>query len=163
MHQAFDSYSVRLTLQRGIHAGYWTLADLDQPSRGWLETKEQATHIPAFVHPPYLNLLRDQPPAEAVQPISPRDFDVAAIPTANKGSRNVDLLPQRWPPEPQVPDLGHGGDLSGYQDPGTDGPDHGQTPRLGSPWQHHAPSAGTLRQPSLEPGEYLEDPAECEF
>ena len=163
MKRAFDSYSVRFTLQRGINAGHWTLADLDQPSRGWLATQEQTCHIPAFTHPPHRNLLRDQPPTEAVQPISPRDFDVAAIPRANEGSRNLDLLPQRWPPEPQVPDLSNRGDLSSYQDLGTNGSDHGQTLCLGSSWQHHPPSAGTLRQPSLEPGDYLDDPTGCEF
>ena len=163
MKQAFDLASVRRTLQRGITAGHWSLDDLDQPSQGWMYQVIQSNRIHGFSHPSHCNLLRDQPPAEAVQPISPRDFDVAAATTPNEGQRNVDLLPQRWPPDPQVPDFGHGGDFSSHQDPSTNGPDHGQTPVMGSSWQHHTPSAGTLRQPSLEPGEYLEDPAGFDF
>ena len=163
MNPAFDSFSVRRTLQRGITAGYWTLADLDQPSRGWLENKEQASHIASFIHPPFRNLLRDEIPAEAVQPIDPRDFDVAAATRANKGQRNMDLLPQRWPDQPHVPDLSNGRDLSSHQDTRTNGPDHGQTSPMGRPGQHHTHSLGALHQQSLEPGDYLDEPAECDF
>lgn len=163
MNKAFDLATVRLTLQRGLTTGRWTLDDLDQPSQGWSYAFEQAQRIHGFTHPPFRNLLRDDIPAEAVQPIDPRDFDVAAAARPNKGPANVDLLPQRWPDQPHVPDLGHWRDLSGDQDAITNGADHGQTPHLGTPWQHRPSGAGTLRQPSLEPGEYLEDPSEPDF
>ena len=163
MNPAFDQASVCRTLQHGINAGHWSLDDLDKPSQGWLYTQQQARRIHGITHPPHCNLLRDQPPAEAVQPISPRDFDVAAATRANEGPRKLDLLPQRWPDGPQVPDLGDRGDFSHYQDPSPALADHGQAPRLGSAGQYHPPSAGALRQPSLEPGDYLDEPTELDF
>jgi hypothetical protein len=163
MNKAFDQATVRLTLQRGLTAGHWSLDDLDQPSQGWTYTQQQAQRIHGFTHPPHRNLLRDDIPAEAVQPINPRDFDVAAATRPNKGQPNLDLHPHRWPDQPLVPDLGDGDHLSRHQDTPAAGTDHGQTPYLGSSWQHHTPGAGALRQPSLEPGEYLDDPAESDF
>lgn len=163
MNKAFDLTTVRLTLQRGLNAGHWSLDDLDQPTQGWTYSHDQSKRIHGFTHPPHRNLLRDDIPAEAVQPINPRDFDVAAATRPNKGQPNLDLLPQRWPDEPLVPDLSDRGDLSHHQNPPAAGADHGQAPSLGSTGQHRPSGAGTLRQPSLEPGEYLEEPFEFDF
>jgi len=163
MKKLFDLASVRLILRRGIDAGYWTLEDLDKPSQDWSYQKQQAKRIPGHTHPPFRNLLRDDFPIEAVQTINPRDFDVAAATRPNKGLPNLDLLPERWPDQPHLSDLSDRRDFSSDQDPAAARSDHGQTPHLGITREHHPSSVGALRQPSLEPGEYLDDPGEPDF
>ena len=79
MQKAFDPTSVRLTLRKGVEAGYWTVEDLDTPSMGWQENaKIFRLHNPNAPQPQYKNLLRSedpsQPPAPRVEPVSPRDF-----------------------------------------------------------------------------------------
>lgn len=79
MKQAFDPTSVRLTLRKGVEAGYWTVEDLDTPSMHWQENaKIFRRHNPNAPQPQYKNLLRSedpsQPPAARVEPVSPRDF-----------------------------------------------------------------------------------------
>ena len=168
MKKAFDPSVVQQVLRHGIDKGYWTLEHLDSAPAAYQLQLRDARKSHFFgadftTNIPYVNLLRATVPTVEVLTTEPANNDLASAATPNKGQPNLDVLPHRWPPDPQVPDLSDRGDLSGDQDPGTDGPDHGQTPPLGRPWQHLSPSAGTLRQPSLEPGDYLEEPAELDF
>ena len=153
MRPAFDLSSVQALLQRGINAGHWTLEMLDLPSpdyeRQLIEARRSSFFSPTYEPPtPYANPLRAANTGEAVQPISPRDFDVAAATRANKGRRNVDLPPLQWPPVPRVRDEP---DLGGDKDASADGGDHGQPPHLGTTGQHDPPSARGDGAPALQP------------
>lgn len=135
MQHAFDISAVQALLQRGINSGHWTLEQLDFPSpeyeRNLIEARRSQYFGPTYEPPkPYANPLRSPNTGEAVQPISPRDFDVAAATRPNEGQRNVDVLPHQWPPVPRV---SHEPDLSRDQDAAADGGDHGQPPHLGTP------------------------------
>ncbi|NBS71682.1 hypothetical protein EBT31_22635, partial [bacterium] len=90
MKPAFDLSSVQALLQRGINAGHWTLEHLDFPSpdyeRQLLDARRSSYFSPTYDPPtPYANPLRAANTGEAVQPINPRDFDVAAATRPNKG------------------------------------------------------------------------------
>ena len=79
MKQAFDQNSIRLTLQKAIQAGHFTLDDLDTPSAGFREcTKVDRRTFPGgYEGVQFRNLLRDtdmvQPEAVATRP-DPKDF-----------------------------------------------------------------------------------------
>ena len=153
MHKAFDLSSVQALLQRGINSGHWTLEQLDYPSpdyeRNLIEARGSKYFSPTYDPPtPYANPLRSPNTGEAVQPISPRDFDVAAATRPNEGQRNVDLLPHQWPPVPRV---SHEPDLSRDQDTPANGGDHGHQGDLGSTRHHHPPSHGSDATPTLQP------------
>jgi len=153
MKPAFDLSAVQALLQRGINAGYWTLATLDSASpdyqRNLIEARQSKYFSPTYEPPtPYANPLRFPNTGEAVQPISPRDFDVAAATRPNEGQRHVDVLPRQWPP---VPGERHQPDLSRDQDPPADGGDHGQPPHLGTTGQHHPPSPRGDGAPAVQP------------
>ena len=153
MKPAFDLSSVQALLQRGINAGHWTLEQLDFPSpdyeRNLIEARRSRFFSPTYEPPtPYANPLRAANTGEAVQPISPRDFDVAAATRANKGSSHVDLPPLQWPP---VPGQRHQPDLSSDQDPRADGGDHGQPSHLGAKGQHDPQGPGGDGAPALQP------------
>ena len=153
MKPAFDLSSVQALLQRGINAGHWTLEQLDFPSpdyeRNLIEARRSRFFSPTYEPPtPYANPLRAANTGEAVQPINPRDFDVAAATRANKGPSHVDLPPLQWPPVPRVRDEP---DLSGDQDPRADGGDHGQPSHLGATGQHDPPGPGGDGASALQP------------
>lgn len=153
MNRAFNLSSVQALLQRGINSGHWTLEQLDFPSpdyeRNLIEARRSQYFGPTYEPPkPYANPLRSPNTGEAVQPISPRDFDVAAATRPNEGQRNVDLLPHQWPPVPRV---SHEPDLSGNQDANPDGGDHGQPPHLGTTRQHDPQGPGGDGPPALQP------------
>jgi len=153
MHKAFDLSSVQALLQRGINSGHWTLEALDFPSpdyeRNLIEARRSEYFGLTYEPPtPYANPLRSPNTGEAVQPISPRDFDVAAATRPNKGQPDVDLLPHQWPPVPRV---SHEPDLSGNQDANPDGGDHGQPPHLGATGEHDPPSPGGDDPPAVQP------------
>ena len=153
MKKTFDTASVRALLQRGINAGYWTLEQLDNSpacyDKELREARKSEYFGPTYVPPtPYRNLLRDHSAPEAVQPISPRDFDVAAAARPNEGQPNLDLLPQQWPPVPCVSDLP---DLGGHQDAAADRPDHGDQGHLGTTGEPPAPDPRSDGQSALEP------------
>ena len=167
MKRAFDSASVRQTLQHGIEKGYWHLEHLDAPPASYdlliREAKKSRLFGPDFYpDKPYVNLLRKATTVEVVS-TDPGHEHLAEVASANEGSSDLDLHPQRWPDQPHVPDLSDRRDLSSDQDAPAAGADHGQAPHLGKTRQHHTPGAGALRQPSLEPGEYLDDPCEPDF
>lgn len=145
MNRAFDPYTVRRLLHDGIAKGHWTVAHLDQPSEGWLINEQQSQRIYGFTHPPHRNIARDPDPGERVQPVSPRDFDVAATTSPNSQSSNLDLLPTKWPP---IPGQRDGGDFGNDQDPHRPRADQPVPPRLG---------ASRFGVP-FSPGEFLEDP-----
>lgn len=152
MKPVFDLSELRATLQRGINAGYWTLDALDTPPpnyhRELTEARQSKYFSPTYSPPsPYRNLLRDHSAPEAVQPVSPRDFDVAATTRANEGQRHVDLFPQQWPSVPCVSDQP---DLSRHQDARADGSDHGHQGHLGATWKSPAPNHGGDGQSALE-------------
>ena len=72
MEQAFDISSTIKTLRDGIAKGYWTLEDLDKPSRGFeLNKKEYLTRNPLsngqWKGVSHKNLLREHPIQEAVE------------------------------------------------------------------------------------------------
>jgi hypothetical protein len=166
--KVFDPSVVQQVLRNGIEKGYWNLQHLDTPPAAYQLQLRDARKSRFFgndfyTDKPYVNLLRQSVQTVEVVTSDPGDLELAAATSTNAGPRNLDLLPQRWPDQPQVPDLGDRGDLSRDQDPSPAVADHGQTPHLGSAWEHDAPSARALRQPSLEPGEYLDDPAELDF
>lgn len=153
MKPALDLSSVRALLQRGINAGYWTLEQLDNPpacyDKELREARKSEYFGPTYVPPtPYRNLLRDYSAPEAVQPISPRDFDVAAAARPNEGQHNVDLLPQQWPPVPCVSDQP---DLSSDQDAASDRADHGHPRHVGTTREPSSPNAGSNGPAALEP------------
>ena len=153
MRPAFDLSSVQALLQRGINAGHWTLEQLDFPSpdyeRQLLDARRSKYFSDTYEPPtPYANPLRSPNTGVAVQPISPRDFDVAAATRANEGPRNVDLPPLQWPPVPRV---SHEPDLSGDQDTSADGGDHGQPSHLGTTGQHDPQSPGGDGASALQP------------
>ena len=153
MKRFLDLSAVQAILQRGINAGYWTMEQLDIPPPDYeyqlLQARRSSYFGPNFDYPiPYFNPLRNPNTGEAVQPISPRDFDVAAATRPNKGQPDVDLLPHQWPPVPRVR---HEPDLGGHQDAAADGGDHGQSPHLGTTRQHDPSSAGGDGTPALQP------------
>jgi len=153
MHKAFDLSSVQALLQRGINSGHWTLEQLDFPSpdyeRNLIEARRSKYFGATYEPPtPYANPLRSPNTGEAVQPISPRDFDVAAATRPNKGQSDVDLLPRQWPPVPRV---SHEPDLSRDQDPNADGGDHGQPSHLGTTGQHDPQGPGGDGAPAVQP------------
>ena len=153
MHKVFDLSAVQALLQRGVNAGYWDLEHLDTPSpdyeRNLIEARRSEYFSTTYETPtPYANPLRSPNTGEAVQPISPRDFDVAAATRPNEGQRNVDLLPHQWPPVPRV---SHEPDLSRDQDTPADGGDHGQPPHLGTTGQHHPQSVGGDGTSAVQP------------
>lgn len=160
MDKAFDPSTIRQVLLRGIKAGHWTLDDLDQPSQGWTYAHQQSKRIHGFTHPPFINLIREPDTAEAVQPIAPRDFDVAAAARPNKGQRHVDVLPYRWPDDTPLSGQRDAGHLSSDQDARANGADHGQSPYLGTTGYNRPPGPTALRRTPLEPGQYLEEPPE---
>ena len=159
MNPAFDHLAVLTLLTRGINAGHWTLSDIDQPPPGWTYADTQAKRIRGFTSPPYVNLLR-QSSAPAVQPIHPKDFPVAPAATDNTGQDHMDLLPRQWPSLPSERD---GSDRQSHQDPGRHRTDHGDQAHLGTTWDDHPSLHGTPRPSPLQPGDYLEDPAEPDF
>ena len=153
MKPAFDLSSVQALLQRGINAGHWSLEHLDYPSpdyeRNLIEARRSSYFSPTYEPPkPYANPLRSPNTGVAVQPINPRDFDLAAATRANKGQSDVDILPHQWPP---IPGQRHQPDLSRDQDAAAAGGDHGQPPHLGTTGQHHPPSPGSDGTPALQP------------
>lgn len=153
MQHAFDLSAVQALLQRGINSGHWTLEQLDFPSpdyeRNLIEARRSQYFGPTYEPPkPYANPLRSPNTGEAVQPISPRDFDVAAATRPNEGQHNVDVLPHQWPPVPRVR---HEPDLSRDQDTHADGDDHGQPSHLGTTGQHDPQSAGGDAPPAVQP------------
>lgn len=88
-------------LQRMVANAKLTAADLDVPSPHWLEIEETALQHPlmgmAWQPPlPWKNLLRQELPGEAVQPISPRDL---ASPLPPSASSPIQQLPHQWPPD----------------------------------------------------------------
>ena len=164
MNPAFDLSTVRRLLTHGINAGHWTLSDLDQPPSGWAYCNTQAKRIHGFTPSPYRNLLRDDaPPSETVQLVNPRDFDVAATSRPNKGQPDLDVQPLRWPDDIPLPSQRHPGHLPGDQDARADGPDHGPEGHLGASGQYGPLSPRALCSPSLEPGDYLQDPDQFDF
>lgn len=153
MNKAFDLSSVQALLQRGINNGHWNLEHLDFPSpdyeRNLIEARRSEYFGSTYEPPtPYANPLRSPNTGEAVQPISPRDFDVAAATRPNKGQPDVDLLPHQWPPVPRV---SHEPDLSGHKDPAADGGDHEHPPHLGTTRQHDPSSTGGDGASALQP------------
>ena len=145
MHQAFNYNIVRATLLHGIKAAYWTIEHLDHPSPGWTDSLAQSVRISGFAHPTHRNLVRDPHTTESVQPVDPRDFDVAA-PIAN-GLRPEEpqLLPTQWPPVPGFSDRGN----QPYdEEPHRPRENHGLQAHLGTTGE-----GGSLRF-----GEFLEDP-----
>lgn len=152
MKHFLDTSAGQAVLQRMLNKGLLTVEDLDVPSPDYLYQLEQARRSsyfgPDYEPPiPYANLLRQSTTPEAVQPISPRDFDVAAATRANEMPRNVELPPLQWPPVPGERDAS---DLSGDQDPAADRADHGQDRHLATAWEHDPPSAGGDGTPALE-------------
>ena len=152
MKRAFDLSSVQAILQHGINRGLWTLEDLDRPSLDYQRNLREARQSPFFgaaYEPPtpYRNLLRQPNTGEAIQPISPRDFDVAAATRPNEGQPDVDLPPLQWPP---VPGERHEPDLSRHQDADADGGDHEHPPHLGAAGQHDPQSPGGDGPSALE-------------
>ena len=158
MKRAFDLASVCITLQRGINSGRWTLEDLDRPSHGWKYSDDQAKRISGLTTTPFKNILRDDLPTESVQPINPRDFDVAAATRPNKGSANLDLHPQRWPDQPQVPDLSDGSDRSYDQNAVAAGAHRGEPSHLGATGEHSSHGPGAMGQSPLEPRQPMGTP-----
>jgi hypothetical protein len=153
MQPLSDAHSVKAILQRGNNAGYWTLETLDTPPAAYIReitaARKSEYFSPTYQPPiPYRNLLRSHDAPEAVQPISPRDFDVAAATRANEEQPNMDLLPQQWPPVPRV---SHQPDQCGHQDPGADGSDHGNQGQLGATREHLPSSPRSDGEQSLEP------------
>lgn len=153
MQHLSDTSALKALLQRGINAGYWTLEALDKPpptyTREVIAARQSEYFGPTYEPPtPYRNLLRTHAAPEAVQPISPRDFDVAAATRANKGQSDVDLLPQQWPPVPRVSD---DPDQHRHQDTRSDGPDHGQQGHLGTTGEQLPSSPRSDGEPALEP------------
>ena len=148
-----DLATLRATLQRGINAGYWSLNTLDTPSSSYdrelREARKSEYFGPTFNPPtPYRNLLRDHSAPEAVQPVNPRDFDMAATTRPNEGQSNVDLLPHQWPP---VPHIDNNADLSGDQNAAADGTDHGHQGHLGATGRHRSSDPASDGQSTLEP------------
>ena len=92
MKQAFDQNSIRLTLQKAIQAGHFTLDDLDTPSAGFREcTKVDRRTFPGgYEGVQFRNLLRDGPPVvEKVQVINDKDLPV--MPTGHTPAEELDL------------------------------------------------------------------------
>ena len=84
MKEAFDQNSIRLTLQKAIQSGHFTLEHLDKPSPGF----QACTAVDRRVFPSgyegveFRNLLRDAPAVESVQAIpDPKDFDTVLPPS----------------------------------------------------------------------------------
>tara|TARA_R100001129_G_scaffold169548_1_gene138458 strand:- start:35 stop:340 length:306 start_codon:yes stop_codon:yes gene_type:complete len=82
MERAFDKASVIKTLRDGIKKGYWTLEDLDTPSRFSWVSRDISGVTPAgnismikpYMLKPHKNLLREASPEVAVEVIDPKDF-----------------------------------------------------------------------------------------
>ena len=153
MKKLLDQSGLQAILQHGINKGYWTLEDLDMPPPEYHRQIADARQSRFFgknftPNPPYANPLRKPNTGEAVQPINPRDFDVAAATRPNEGQHHVDLQPLQWPP---VPGQRHHLDLSSHQNPAADRGDHGQQTHLGTTGEPPAPDAGSLCPPTLEP------------
>ena len=92
MKKAFDQNSIRLTLQKAIQAGHFTLDDLDTPSAGFREcTKVDRRTFPGgYEGVQFRNLLRDGPPVvEKVQVIDDKDLPV--LPTGHTPAEALDL------------------------------------------------------------------------
>ena len=153
MKMLMDLSSVQAILQHGVNRGLWTVEDLDTPPpeyhRQLADARQSRFYGPDFTpNPPYANPLRSPNNAEVVQPIDPRDFDVAAATRPNEGQPDMDLQPLQWPP---VPGERYGPDLSRHQDATADGGDHGQQAHLGTKGEPPASNAGSLCQSALEP------------
>ena len=153
MKTIFDFSSVQRVLQHGVNRGLWTIADLDTPSPDYtrnLSESRTSKYFGAAYQPPkpYANPLRSANTGEAVQPISPRDFDVAAAARPNEGRPNMDLLPRQWPP---VPRFGHEPDISSEKNTATDCRDHGHQGDLGTTGQHDPQGPGGDGASALQP------------
>lgn len=153
MQKAIDLTAVQAVLQHGLNRGLWTVDDLDSPSPDYLRQLADARQSKFFgsdftPDPLYVNPLRSRNNAEVVQPINPRDFDVAAATRPNEGQQHVDLQPLQWPP---VPGERYGSDLVGDQKLETDRGDHGEQAHLGATREPHPPDPGSVCPPSLEP------------
>ena len=93
MKEAFNQNSIRLTLQKAIQAGHFTLEDLDRPSPGF----KACTAVDRRVFPSgyegvqFRNLLRDMPAVESVQAVpDPKDFDTV-LPPSDAPAQSPDL------------------------------------------------------------------------
>ena len=95
MKQAFDQNSIRLTLQKAIQAGHFTLDDLDTPSPGFRECTavDRRTFSSGYEGVQFRNLLRDtevtHPEAVATRP-DPKDF-TDVLPPRNTPTQPDDL------------------------------------------------------------------------
>ncbi len=153
MQRPFDLSAVQALLQRGITAGHWTLEQIDYPSPNYEQQLIDARRSPYFTpnyEPPipYANPLRKPNTGQVVQPIDPRDFDLAAATRPHEGQRDVDVPPLQWPP---VPGQHHRPDLSRDQDPAADGGDHGDQTHLAATGRLGAPGPGGDGPPAVEP------------
>ena len=92
MKQAFDQNSIRLTLQKAIQAGHFTLDDLDTPSPGFRACTrvDRRTFPGGYEGVQFRNLLRDGPPVvEKVQVID--DKDLPPMPNGYTPAEELDL------------------------------------------------------------------------
>ena len=93
MKEAFDQNSIRLTLQKAIQSGHFTLEHLDKPSPGFQACTKVDRRIFAggYEGVQFRNLLRDMPAVEAVQAVpDPKDFD-AVLPPSDAPTQSIDL------------------------------------------------------------------------
>jgi hypothetical protein len=142
MKPAFDIGEVRRLLRRGIENKYWTLQDLDVPSRGWVITMEDAKRIPGFTPPVFRNPLRDEPtPTERVQVTDPRDFALAPA-VADPVQRGSAPLPvaTHGPVAESFSDAG----VQGHEGCVGDETDYGDEAPLGATWEGGAFGAGDV-------------------
>ena len=151
MQNAFDTSATKAILWRMVKAGKLTIEDLDQPTQAHQllvrDARNNPSLGPTFIVPKIANLLRDPAPVECVEPISSRDFDMAAATRANEGQPNVDILPRQWPPIPGERDGSH------RQEPGRvrQGDDREYEMVLAALREPLPSDAGALGQPEMEP------------
>ena len=152
MQNAFDTSATKAILWRMVKSGKLTLEDLDQPTQAHQllvrDARNNPSLGPTFIVPKIANLLRDPAPVECVEPISSRDFDMAAATRAHEGQPDVDLLPRQWPPIPGQRDRSNRDHATGRVREGDDREHEMVLAALREP----LPSdAGALGKPEMEP------------
>ncbi len=153
----FDKGSVELILRHGIEKGYWTLEQLDFPTASYermISEARSSTYFGKDFYPatPYVNPLRKTSTVEVVA-AEPEHDDLASAASPSEGQRDVDVPPAGRSAEgdPPVPGEHHRPDLSGDQDPTSDGGDHGHQTHLAATGRLGAPGPGGDGPSAVEP------------